>query len=94
MSFHNEPVTLTLSLMKLATVALGALIIYLGTRAYRSSRRKPILWLTIGMGIMTLGAVAEGLAIQGLGLTLDQAHMIEAVVTLGAFGALVYSLYA
>lgn len=94
MSLHNDPVTLTLSLIKLATVALGALVIYLGTRAYRASNRKPILWLTIGMGIMTLGAVAEGLALQGLGLTLAAAHIIEAVVTFAAFAALVYSLYA
>lgn len=86
-------VTLILTAMKVVTVALGALIIYLGTKAYRASRRAPLLWLTVGMGIMTLGAVAEGLATMG-GLELGQSHIIEGVVTLVGFGVLVYSLYA
>lgn len=82
-----------LSVLKLITVALGFVIVYLGAKAYRTSRRKPVLWLTIGMAIMTLGAISEGAAYQGLGWTLGQSHLVEAVVTLAAFGALVYSLY-
>ena len=80
--------------IKLATVILGVTVIYLGWKAYRASRRKPLLWLTIGMLIMTLGAVSEGAATLGLGWTLDQSHLFEAVVTLVAFAVLVYSLYA
>lgn len=83
-----------LSGIKLATVALGALIVYLGWRAYRTSRRKPLLWLTVGMFVMTLGAISEGLAFQGLGWGLASSHIFEAVVTLIAFAILVYSLYA
>ena len=85
---------IVLSAIKLATVVLGVAIVYLGAKAYRTTRRKPILWLTVGMAIMTLGAVSEGLAYQGLDWGLDQSHVFEAVVTLVAFGVLVYSLYA
>jgi len=67
--------------------------VYLGGRAYRATHRKPILWLTIGMAIMTLGSISEGAAYQGLGWTLDESHLVEAVVTLVAYGVLVYSLY-
>lgn len=84
---------LLLSVLKLVTVVLGFIIVYLGAKAYRASRRKPILWLTVGMAIMTLGAISEGAAYQGLGWGLDESHLFEAIVTLVAFAVLVYSLY-
>lgn len=43
---------------------------------------------------MTLGAISEGAAYQGLQWTIGQSHIFEAVVTLIAFAVLVYSLYA
>jgi hypothetical protein len=89
-----ENTTLILSAIKLVTVVLGVLVIYLAAKAYRSTRRRPLLWLTVGMAIMTLGAISEGLAYQGLQWSLDQSHIFEAIVTLVAFAVLVYSLYA
>ena len=79
--------------LKLVTVVLGFVIVYLGAKAYRSTRRKPLLWLTVGMAIMTLGAISEGAAFQGLRWSLGESHLFEAVVTLVAFAVLVYSLY-
>lgn len=90
----DSTTTLVLSILKLVTVVLGFVIVYLGLKAYRSSRRKPLLYLTIGMLVMTLGAISEGLAFQGLDWDLNQSHLFEAVVTLVAFAILVYSLYA
>lgn len=84
---------LTLSVIKTATVLLGLVIVYLAWKAWNTSRRRPLLWLTLGMLVMTLGAVSEGLAFQGLGWSLDQSHVVEAVVTLLAFAILVYSLW-
>lgn len=83
-----------LSGIKLVTVVLGVLVVYLGWKAYRASGRKPLLWLTVGMLIMTLGALSEGIAFQGLGWSIEQSHIFEAVVTLVAFAVLVYSLYS
>jgi hypothetical protein len=51
-----------------------------------------LLWLTVGMAVLTLGAVSEGAAYQGLQWTLDESHIFEAVVTLLGFGILVYSV--
>lgn len=89
-----ESTELILSGIKLVTVALGVLVVYLGWKAYRTSHRQPLLWLTVGMFIMTLGAISEGAANLGLGWTLDQSHIFEAIVTLIAFAVLVYSLYS
>ena len=91
--FDAQSTIIILSILKLLTVLLGFVIVYLGARAWRSTRRTPVLWLTIGMAIMTLGAISEGAAFQGLRWTIEQSHVVEAVVTLIAFGVLVYSLY-
>ena len=92
--FDPQSTIIILSILKLLTILMGFVIVYLGVRAWRSTRRKPLLWLTVGMLIMTLGAVSEGAAYQGLQWTIDQSHVFEAVVTLVAFAVLVYSLYA
>jgi len=85
---------IALSGIKLVTVLLGVIVVYLGWKAYRANRRKPLLWLTVGMLIMTLGAISEGAAYQGLGWTIERSHIFEAIVTLVAFAVLVYSLYS
>lgn len=87
-------VDLVLSGIKAVTVLLGLIVVYLGAKAFRGTRRTPLLWLTVGMAIMTLGAISEGLALRGIGWTLEESHIFEAVVTLVAFGVVVYSLYS
>lgn len=94
MALTEAQTSLVLIGLKAITVALGVLIVYLGMKAYRSSRRKPIFYLALGMLVMTLGAISEGAAYQGLSWGLGESHLFEAVVTLIAFAILVYSLYA
>lgn len=84
---------LFLSILKTITVGLGFVVVYLGAKSYRASRKRPILLLTVAMALMTLGAISEGIAFQGLRWTIEQSHLVEAVVTLVAFAVLVYSLY-
>lgn len=94
MTVLDDPTEVTLTALKAVTVLLGALVVYLGGKAYLRTRRRPLLWLTVGMTIMTLGAISEGLAFQGLGWTIDMSHVFEGIVTLVAFAVLVWSLYA
>lgn len=93
MALDERTTELILVGLKAVTVVLGFIIVYLGAKAYRSTRRKPLLWLTVGMAVMTLGAISEGAAFQGLRWSLGESHLFEAVVTLVAFAVLVYSLY-
>lgn len=83
-----------LSVIKLITVFAGFYIVYLGFRAYRKLRQKHVLFLTVGMFVLTLGAISEGLALQGLNWSTNQSHIFEAIVTLVGFVILVYSLVA
>lgn len=90
---QNQVDTL-LAAVKLVTVIAGFYIVFLGARAYRRTRQRHILLLTVGLAILTLGAISEGLALQGLGWTTNQSHIFEAFVTLLGFLVLVYSLVA
>lgn len=91
-----DPTTpiLLLSVIKIATVALGAVFLWITWRAYRRQPNPGMLVLFAAVILMTVGAVAEGLAFQALGLSLDQAHIIEALFTLAGFAVLVYSVWS
>ncbi|MBI2077233.1 MAG: hypothetical protein HYT80_02510 [Euryarchaeota archaeon] len=89
-----EQVELILVLLKFVTVLMGFYIVFLGYKAYRKQPHGNLLWLTIGMGILTVGAISEGIAYQGLGWAIESSHVFEAIVTLVGFGILVYSLFA
>jgi hypothetical protein len=88
----TEPILL-LSALKSLTVLLGLAIVALAAKAFFASRRRPAFWLAVGMAVLTLGAISEGLAFQGLGWSLAASHVFEAFVTLAGFAVLVYSLY-
>lgn len=83
-----------LSLLKVLTVVLGAVFLAITWRAYRRAPNRGLLVLFIAVGLLTVSAVAEGLAYKALGLTLDQAHVIEALFTLAGFAVLVYSVWS
>ncbi len=82
---------LLLSIIKILTVALGAVFLGITWRAYRRQPNRGMLVLFVAVVLMTVAAVAEGLA---LGLSLDEAHIIEGLFTLAGFAVLVYSVWS
>lgn len=85
---------LLLTVLKVITIGLGFLVVYLGLKAWRGSRKRSLLWLALGMAVMALSSISEAFAYQGLNWTLGQSHLFSAVVQLIAFAMLVWSLYA
>lgn len=91
MAIEND---IELTILKLMTIALGGVFLWFTGRAWLRHRDARMAALFIAMSLMAGAAVAEGIAYRGLGLSLDQSHLIEAVVMLAAFAVLVYSLFA
>lgn len=83
---------LILSIIKVITVALGCTFLAITWRAQRRQPNPGLLVLFAAVSLLTIASVAEGLAYRALGLTLDQAHVIEGVFTLAGFAVLVYSV--
>lgn len=89
-----EPEALrALSILRAATALLGTLIVAYGARAYLRSRGAAMLWFTIGVAVVTLGFLLEGILFELFGWTLEGASAIEASITFVAFLLLVASLF-
>ncbi len=85
-------VILILTILKALTVLAGAIFLSFTLRAYLKHRARAMLVLLVAIALMTGAAVAEGIAVQVLGLELAGAHIVEAVFTLAAFVVLVMSV--
>lgn len=85
-------VSLTVIVLKTVTLGLGGLITYLAARAYQRTGEDGLLWLAVGFGIVTLGALLAGVV--DLLLTVDKgaALTIESTLTTIGFAVIVYSL--
>lgn len=79
--------------MKVLTVFAGFYLVLLALRAFRTQPSRTLLWLTLGMAVLTIGAISEIAYYQGFSADLEEAHLFEAVVTLVGLGFLVYSLH-
>lgn len=87
-------ILLALTLIKVVLVAAALVFIYFSLRAYLRYRSPRMLALTAAVVFITIGAVAEGVAIQTDVFSLDYAHLFESVLLLIGFLLLLYSLFA
>jgi len=82
-----------LRIVKLIIVLLGTVLIYLGVKSYRRSRSKDTIFLTLGFGLITAGSVAAGILFEFLGFQLVDVEIIESIMVVIGFMALIYSIY-
>jgi hypothetical protein len=86
-------ITSLIVVLKTLTLVLGLTITYLAYKAYRRTDSSALRSLTIGFGLITLGALLAGVADQIIGLQTDFALVVESSLTAVGFGVIVYSLY-
>ncbi|WP_096389190.1 DUF7521 family protein [Halopenitus persicus] len=78
---------------KTAILLLGGSITYYAGRAYRRTGDPSLRALSIGFGLVTVGALLGGISHQVLALELAIGIAINSVLTAFGFGVIVYSLY-
>lgn len=81
-----------LSILKILTVLAGSIFLFVTWKAYLKSRSRSMLMLFGAVSLLVLAAILEGAALQILGVTMEQARLVEAVVSLLAFLVLLYSV--
>lgn len=84
---------LLLSFARIATGALAGTIGILAARAYLRTRRRNVLGLALGAGLLAAGYFAEGVLVEIVGWSIHEATVVESVSTLAAAAILVASLY-
>lgn len=82
-----------LRIVKLIIVLLGTVLVYLGVKGYRRSRSKDMIFLTLGFALITAGSVAAGILFEFLGFQLVDVEIIESIMVVIGFMALIYSIY-
>lgn len=82
-----------MSIARIATAALGAIIAGFALRAYVATRRRSLLALGGGAGLLAAGYFLEGVLVEVAGWTIADASVVESVTTLVAAATLVASLY-
>jgi len=84
---------LLLRALKSLIGVLGLLLAYLSIKAYRKSKSKNMLFLSIGFGIITVGSILAGLSFEFLGFSLLQVNIVESLMILVGFIMVLYSIY-
>lgn len=91
---------ITIVPLKTITLVLGAAITYFSFRAYRRTGASSLRALTVGFGVVTLGALLAGaldlVETVGIVSNLDStwALAVESVFTAVGFAIILYSLYS
>lgn len=86
--------TLVLVAAKTVTVVLGSVLTLLAARAYRRTGSPALRALAVGIGLITLGALAGGALHQVFGVALAVGVAVQAVCTAIGFAVMTYSAYA
>ena len=90
----SSTVTTGIVVVKTGILLFGGLITYFSLKAYRRTGARSLRALSIGFGVVTLGAILGGLVDQLLGVPFGVGILIDAALTLVGFVIITYSLYA
>lgn len=80
--------------LKAVTLVLGGLITFFAAKAYRGTGSRPIGYLALGFGFVTLGSLLAGAAHQAFGAPVDIVLLIESLLVAIGFGIITVSLYS
>lgn len=93
MSPHQVTTPIAIIVLKTITLILGGAITYLAYKAYRRTGARPLRFLSLGFGFVTLGTLLAGIIDQILDFGFQLGQLVQtALVTVG-FAVIVYSLY-
>lgn len=86
-------ITLAIALLKTLTLIIGGSITLFSYRAYRRTGSTALWALTLGFGIVTVGALLAGIIDQIFPVARNIALVVESVFTTAGFAVILYSLY-
>ncbi len=86
-------IPIVLRALKFVIVLLGTVLVYLGVKGYLRTKHKGMLFLSLGFGLITAGSFAAGILFEFLGYPFVDVSMVESIMVVVGFGALIYSIY-
>lgn len=89
----NPALEIAVVVTKTTILVLGGAITYFAFKAYRRTQAAPLRALSIGFGVVTLGAFLAGIAHQLLAVSIAIGVVINGILTAIGFVIITYSLY-
>lgn len=89
----SQTVTLAIVAVKACILVVGAGITVVAYRAYGETKEDSLRALSIGFGVVTLGALLAGLLHKLFGVSLLKGVLLNSVLTAIGFSIIGYSLY-
>lgn len=86
-------VTTAIGLVKSVILLFGGAITYIAYKAYRRTGEQSLKMLSVGFGIITVGAFLTGAGNQFLSVSLELGVLINSVFVALGLGVIMYSLY-
>ncbi len=77
---------------RFASLALGFWIVIMAFKGYRRTNSRAMGLLAAGMALISLGAFVEGILLQFLGWTPNEAHALESSLNVLGFLTILYSV--
>lgn len=81
-----------LRVLQVTIVVLGIVILYFGTKSFRKTKSRSMLFLSIGFLFVTVGAVAAGLLFEFLNFDIYTVDAVGAACEVIGFLLIVYSI--
>lgn len=89
----NDLLGTAVLVVKTAILLLGSGIAYIAYRAHRGTNDDSLRALSIGFGVVTLGALLAGFAHRILDVSLRAGVLVDGLLTAIGFAIIIYSLY-
>ncbi|WP_436900818.1 DUF7521 family protein [Halovenus halobia] len=86
-------ITTAIVIVKSITLLLGGGITYIAMRAYRRTGERSLRELSIGFGIITLGAALSGAANQLFSVSIETGVFVNSTFLAVGLTVILYSLY-
>jgi hypothetical protein len=89
---NDADILLLVRTLEIISLALGIAIAYFAYRAHLRNKSRSLLLLSIGFFALAAGSIAEGVLFEFLNFTLLEAEAVRAVLTIGGFLLILYSI--
>jgi hypothetical protein len=86
-------VTTAIGLVKSVILLFGGAITYIAYKAYRRTSEQSLKMLSVGFGIITVGALLTGAGNQFFSVSLELGVLINSIFVAVGLGVIMYSLY-
>lgn len=79
--------------LKLLTMVAGLIVAIAAYRAYKRYNSRPLLHVSLGFLLISIGVGSEGILFDFTPLTLYQASIIHSIFMIGGMALILYSIY-